>query len=467
MDLLRSSHDMPIALTRITPSKVSAFLTTLAVGFAIVMIPGMLAYGIAALVVAGSSGLLWRFTARRYGIRFADLTLFSLPIRIASAYVLYTLPRGGDADAYFSSARAFATHAPGAFPHNSIPGTGIIDRAAGYLYISGLTNQFAMDIAFATIGWVGLVLMASAALEWIDPRLFSNRAPKTARLLVAAMILLPSTVLWPSSIGKDAWMALALGLSMRGIVARIRGKGGFGQTAAGFVLGLAVRPQVELLLLISVLAGSLIARRPLISRLNRNSWVAVVGLPLVGILVITPVVARYTNTGFSSDQAVATLRSAASLSAYGGSVFQPTSVFTLKGLVIVPLTVYARPFPFEAHNVMSLLASVEALAVGGMTLWFLLSRLSKVLTTLRQDYVAAICLVYVLGFAVMFSTVSDFGALARERVQALPFLLVFLALLTRRDGRDPPEVERPLLLTGTGLSSTSLRGRTSGTGDDE
>ena len=48
--------------------------------------------------------------------------------------------------------------------------------------------------------------------------------------------------------------------------------------------------------------------------------------------------------------------------------------------------------------------------------------------SIRTTPYVAFCLGYVLAFVYAFSSFSNFGILARQRVQALPFLLVFLAL---------------------------------------
>jgi hypothetical protein len=55
-------------------------------------------------------------------------------------------------------------------------------------------------------------------------------------------------------------------------------------------------------------------------------------------------------------------------------------------------------------------------------------RIRSVPRLFRTRPYVAFCSIYVLMFVYAFSSFSNFGILARQRVQMLPFLLVFLAL---------------------------------------
>jgi hypothetical protein len=103
------------------------------------------------------------------------------------------------------------------------------------------------------------------------------------------------------------------------------------------------------------------------------------------------------------------------------------------------VTVLFRPFPFEAHNAQSLIASAEGTVLLGM---FVAGRrrLRGVPRALKRSPYVAYCLVYTILFCLIFSTFSNFGILTRERVQVFPMVLVFLALPLaaagqRRQGR--------------------------------
>jgi hypothetical protein len=100
------------------------------------------------------------------------------------------------------------------------------------------------------------------------------------------------------------------------------------------------------------------------------------------------------------------------------------------------VSVLFRPFVFEAHNAQAMLAALE-----GTTLLALLARrvrdLGPHLRNIRNEPYLILCIVYVLLFVYAFSSFSNFGILTRQRVQVLPFVLVFLALPLQREPRAP------------------------------
>ena len=129
----------------------------------------------------------------------------------------------------------------------------------------------------------------------------------------------------------------------------------------------------------------------------------------------------------------------------GGSTFDAPSAIgspTAK-LPLAIVTVFFRPFPFEANN-----AQVAVTALGTLLLGLLLARRRGVWPTLRhprrRPYVAFVA-VYSLLFVFAFSSIANFGILARERTQVLPFFLVLLAIPALRRGPGPaaaPSAER-------------------------
>jgi hypothetical protein len=65
-----------------------------------------------------------------------------------------------------------------------------------------------------------------------------------------------------------------------------------------------------------------------------------------------------------------------------------------------------------------------------MILLFILAvpRLRRLPSLLRRHSYLVMSLAFIVGFVYAFSAVANFGILARQRTQMLPFLLVFLAL---------------------------------------
>ena len=94
---------------------------------------------------------------------------------------------------------------------------------------------------------------------------------------------------------------------------------------------------------------------------------------------------------------------------------------------LAAVTVLFRPFPFEAGNVVAALSALE-----GIFLIYLMvkewARLRSLGRMMRRSPYVAYCVGVVLMFIYAFSALSNFGILARQRVQVLPFFLVLLCL---------------------------------------
>ena len=109
-------------------------------------------------------------------------------------------------------------------------------------------------------------------------------------------------------------------------------------------------------------------------------------------------------------------------------------------LPFATVTILFRPFPFEAHNAQAAVTALESTLLLCLTIAQRRSIWRAVRELRRRPYVAFI-LVYAAGFVVAFASISNFGILARERVQLLPFFLVLLA--APRSRRAAPAVTPP------------------------
>jgi hypothetical protein len=124
----------------------------------------------------------------------------------------------------------------------------------------------------------------------------------------------------------------------------------------------------------------------------------------------------------------------------GGSSFQASSTSTsLASLPFATVTILFRPFPFEAHNAQAAVTALESTLLLCLTIARRRSIWRAIRELRRRPYVAFI-LVYAAGFVVAFASIANFGILARERVQLLPFFLVLLA--APRSRRAAPAAAR-------------------------
>jgi hypothetical protein len=127
----------------------------------------------------------------------------------------------------------------------------------------------------------------------------------------------------------------------------------------------------------------------------------------------------------------------------GGSSFAaPSAVTSPVQLPLAVVTILFRPFPFEAHN-----AQVAVTALESTLLLCLAVRrrrgIWQALRHPRRRPYAAFVVVFSLLFIYAFSSIANFGILARERTQLLPFFLVLLAIpAVRRGAGQAPGNER-------------------------
>ncbi len=111
----------------------------------------------------------------------------------------------------------------------------------------------------------------------------------------------------------------------------------------------------------------------------------------------------------------------------GGSSFAAPDPFSPIGYPYAIVTVIMRPFPFEVDNLQMAITSAEGLLLAAL-LTKSLPRIVRTPGLLRQTPYLAVAISYVLVFAFAFASIGNFGILARQRVQMLPFLFILLCL---------------------------------------
>lgn len=308
-------------------------------------------------------------------------------------------------------------------------GTGFVRVISGLVFtIIGPTGIGAF-LVFSWLGFWGLYFFYRA---------FRLSVPDGDHRRYALLVFfLPSLLFWPSSIGKEAWMMLTLGLSAYG-VARVLAhrRGGYLLLAAGLAGAGMVRPHLSLLVA-AALAVAYILRRPrTVSALG--PVVKLLGLVTVGAVLALTV--RQTEAFFGVQDEGATavtdvLDETAKNTAQGGSEFDAPNARSLGEVPSAIVAVLFRPFPFEAHNIQARIASLEGVALLAL---FALSwpRLRSIPRHLRSHPYVAFAVVFAVLFCVAFSSIGNFGILTRQRVQLLPLAVVALAMPATASSRS-------------------------------
>ena len=417
---------------------------------------------VATALLLGSLPIVLRLARRETDRRVARLLPWALVLKLFASLVRLAITFGvydgvADASTYDVTARMLAPlYRRGDFSTDVGPlvGTGFMKVLTGLVYALVGATRLGGFIIFSWMGFWGLYLFYRA---------FCLACPEGDRWRYARLVfLLPSLLFWPSSIGKEAWMTLALGLAAYG-AARIlvRARGGFAALAFGVLASVGVRPHVGVILVVSLLPAYLLRRPPaggsMLAPVAKLAGILVLGLTLA-VVVGQATQLFGVKDQFNSEAVTQVLQRARKQTSEGGSVFvSKTTDLSPSAFPGALVSVLFRPFPWEARNPLSLVASLE----GTVLLALFFASRGRVVGALRSvlhtPYVV-LCLCYSVLFVYGFSAFANFGVLTRQRVQVFPFLLVLLALPayrhTERGWRDlftPPYAEeRPTAAVATG-----------------
>lgn len=357
---------------------------------------------------------------------------------MARFFMIFVMYDGsGDAGRYHEAGVTFANRLRDGVPIHPIPimsgfpvETQRIADFVGGLYTVTGPSAYAGFLVFAFICFMGQVLII---------RGFRVAVPEgDHRRFTVLMLFVPSLVFWPSSIGKEALMIGCLGLIAYGGALLLAPKPraiGAAYFVGGALLVLLLRPHVAamaigalaLAMAVGVLGGfrSDTTKRPS----TRGRVVRFAALVAVVILAV----AASTRLGQTFDETddeggtLSSLEGTASQTSRGGSEFDPMAINGPSRLPAGMVTVFFRPFPWEAGNLNGLIAGSEGLLLLVLfaVSWRRLLSLPRM--ALRRPFLV-FSLSYVVLFSIGFSFIANFGILARQRVQALVVLLMVLAL---------------------------------------
>lgn len=361
--------------------------------------------------------------------RLRRLLFAAFVVKLGGAVVRYYLAfdvYGGVADAsrYHEEGVALAPHyRVGDFTPDlvrELPGTGFVDALTGVVYSLTGPSKLAGFFVFSWLGFLGLLLLYRAFVTGFP----AGDHRRYARLL----FFLPSLAFWPSSIGKEAWMTLGLGLVAYGAATLLAGRPARAALAAGLVATGAVRPHVALLAFVALAAAYVLRRSRRLSLLGPiGKLVGVLALGAMGVVLVGQVEGFLGVERLDEESVDAVLDETNQRSAQGTSEFSAPDARDVANLPWATVTVLFRPFPHEAHNGQALATAIEGTFLLALTLLSF-----RRLATLPRYAWRNAYLMYGLGFALLFvvafSNVANFGIIARQRVQVLPFVLALLSL---------------------------------------
>jgi hypothetical protein len=374
----------------------------------------------------------------------AGIAATGLALRFFATF--YRMAHGFDAVVYDKEgnriAEAFRHFHFDVDPGAPVPGTGGIRIIAGAVSVVTGTNIAAKFLIFAWMGFLGSYLLYRA---------FATALPNADHKRYALLVFLwPSLLFWPSSIGKDCWMLLTLGIASLG-AARIlvRRPGGYTLLVIGLLAGSFVRPHVALMSLlafgVALLLGRRESTRPGVTPSSVAKVAGLVVLIAVGGVLVSRAADVLDVNDFSSSSINTALETNVGRTDQGGSSFAAANPQNPIGYVEATVTILFRPFPFESHGAEQIATSLEGIFLLGLVCasW---RRIVSAFGRLRSEPYVTYAVVYLLIFFFAFGTIGNFGILARQRSQAMPFVFVLLALYPATRKTDPAKRETPRAL---------------------
>jgi hypothetical protein len=322
--------------------------------------------------------------------------------------------------------------------------TAFVEELTGLVYAVSGTSRLGGFMVFTWMSFWGLAFCVKAAHHAIGS--FATRR------YALAVFFFPSLVYWGSSIGKEAFVGLCLGLSAYGASLVLTRRGGavrgFVLLAVGLIGAAYVRPHFAAIWAGAVLIA-LVARVVLdmMRRSDRSTderrrsqlgTILLLAVAGIGFVIVAQVTLSYLDPADdNSDEVVGEEVVTDRLSnifdeveertTQGGSSFTPISIDGPQDWPLAAFRTLTRPLLFEARGLAAALPALEmtALLLVGIVSWRRLAHAPKLMLTTPYLVFAALCLV---TFGVAFASIGNLGILTRQRSLVLPLLLVFWCL---------------------------------------
>lgn len=302
-------------------------------------------------------------------------------------------------------------------------GTEFVNSVTGLLYVPYVPTLLGGFLIFATIAFFGQLLLYAAF----------RKSDTSGRLgwYAAAVLFLPTIVYWPSSIGKESLMFLFLGTASYGAAGllkdyRLRWAFLF---AIGITGAAAIRPHVALLLVGSLAVALVFSKNTTTEGLGGRRLVAIIsiGLVLGGATVAAAVKFNidFTEGLAATEDIERVIENVEGATSKGGSAVTGSSISSPAEFPAGFIKVMFRPFPTEATTIQVLATSIEGMLMFGLLLWRLIPLVRYGRHIRRTPYVL-FALVFTIGFVIAFSAFNNFGLLARQRSQVIPYFMAVL-----------------------------------------
>jgi hypothetical protein len=313
-------------------------------------------------------------------------------------------------------------------------GTHFIEVFTSFLFLPGIPSLLVGFMIFASLAFVGQVFFYAAFRRWVHDE---------SRLILYGTFIffMPSLLFWPSSIGKDAVMVLALGIAAYGISRLFGGRfvSGAAILVPGLALAVAVRTHVAAIFAVAVILALALSKG-----IQGFGWflrLIVLGLAIAGLVMVGSTAAERLDVDLSAEGVSEAFESTQGQTEQGGSAVVGSPVTSPLGIPDAILRVLFRPLPTDASSPPMALSAIEGMLMLLLTVWRFPTIIRNIGTIRTQPYVMS-ALLYTFGFIFAFSSILNLGIMVRQRAQVLPFVLVALVALGWNSSEVALEEER-------------------------
>lgn len=379
---------------------------------------------------------------RRQPEPLVGMVVAALAARLVGAWVRFLVSfyvySKADADLYHRTGAAIARR----FHQGDLTLAELVPRGTSTRFIYQLTGLVEVVIGpsilgsfmvFTVLSYVGALLMLHAARAAI-PQLLARR-------YAALILFLPSMLYWPSSLGKDGPLQLAVGLAALGTARILTGRArGWLWLAAGLYLAGAIRPHVAVLLVAAATVAFVSRSSDRASRLGPIPKVLGIGLLLVGLTTALGALGD-TFGGFDYGNPIgatgAILDSTQTLTSTGGSELEVGNPNSPLAYPLAAFTVLFRPLIVEADSVTTAASALEGTFLLVLA-WYRRADLRRGIALVRTNRYIRFVLVYSVTFSLAWGSVHNLGIIARQRVMMLPLLLTLVCIAPTTGTRETP-----------------------------
>lgn len=266
-------------------------------------------------------------------------------------------------------------------------------------------------LLFSLFGFIGMAFFYMVAVKTIPYSKIIN-----GYALFPLLFFMPNLHIWSVAVGKDSLLFLCIGMFVYGIMSPMKR---IPLLVISVLLTMAVRPHMLLFMMIGFGMAYVFGGK--VSGFQRIVFsVAMLG---IGIAILPSVMefAKIEEASVEAFDDFADKKSAVLGRASSGSAIDISSY----PLPLKVLTFWFRPLFFDAHNVNSLLASIENL--GLVSLFIMAMRLKPLTAFKAAPFVIKGMVIFLIVGSIAFSqSMGNLGIMIRMRNMFLPGMLIFI-----------------------------------------